>query len=494
MATFTDNGREQDAFAEFMAANHSVTPYAQADTAPAQDTRIQNISIRSDTVLDNEAPVVAGDLGITVNEGQTVVITTADLTEADPDHSGDLLTYIVTGTLHGDVLVNGVVATSFTQTDLAAGLVSFRHDGTGSSDASFTVTLQDAPGLTSAPATVTASVALDNDAPLFTSAAAFSRAENNTSVGVVAATDPDGDVITFAIAGGNDAGFFAINPNTGALRFVNSPDFETREDAGANNVYNVIVSATDSHGEATTQAISVSVTNVSEPGRTFNGGNGNQTFLGTTGNDRMDGGNGNDNLNGNDGNDDIDGGNGNDVLVGGRGHDDIEGDDGNDFLDGGVGNDHLEGDDGRDILAGGAGNDKLDGGDDDDVMDGGAGNDELAGGRGNDAMNGGDGDDILSGNDGRDVLTGGAGNDRMTGGDNSDLFVFGAGFGKDVITDLRDNDRIVIDDGLFQNFQALRAASQQVGSSVVITVDADNTITLQHTHLSSLHSNDFLFV
>ena len=52
----------------------------------------------------------------------------------------------------------------------------------------------------------------------------------------------------------------------------------------------------------------------------------------------------------------------------------------------------------------------------------------------------------------------------------------------------------MIDDGLFQNFQALRAASQQVGSSVVITVDADNTITLQHTHLSSLHSNDFLFV
>ena len=109
-------------------------------------------------MLDNEAPVVVGDLGVTVNEGQTVVITTADLTEADPDHSGDLLTYIVTGTLHGDVLVNGVVATSFTQTDLAAGLVSFRHDGTGSSDASFTVTLQDAPGLTSAPATVTASV------------------------------------------------------------------------------------------------------------------------------------------------------------------------------------------------------------------------------------------------------------------------------------------------------------------------------------------------
>ena len=92
-------------------------------------------------MLDNDAPIIVGDLGVTVDEGQTVVITTADLNEADPDHSGALLTYTVTGTVHGDVLVNGVVATSFTQADLAAGLVSFRHDGSGSPTASFTVTL-----------------------------------------------------------------------------------------------------------------------------------------------------------------------------------------------------------------------------------------------------------------------------------------------------------------------------------------------------------------
>ena len=52
VATFTDNGREQDALAEYMAAQYSVTPFADADTAPAQDTRIQNLAFRSDTVLD----------------------------------------------------------------------------------------------------------------------------------------------------------------------------------------------------------------------------------------------------------------------------------------------------------------------------------------------------------------------------------------------------------------------------------------------------------
>ena len=279
--------------------------------------------------------------------------------------------------------------------------------------------------------------------------------ENKTAVGTVAATDPDGDLFTFAIAGGDDAEFFAINPNTGALRFLHSPDFETREDANADNVYKVVVSATDAHGEATTQAISVGVTNVSEPGKTFNGGNGSQTFVGTTGNDTMNGGNGNDNLDGNDGNDNINGGNDNDTLVGGRGNDKMKGENGNDSLDGGLGDDDLEGGNGRDTLLGGAGNDDLEGNNDDDVMDGGAGNDDLEGGSGNDLLKGGDGNDELEGDNGRDILVGGDGNDKLRGGDGDDLFVFGEGFGKDVVTDFdRHDDRIAIDDGLFQNFQA----------------------------------------
>jgi 2',3'-cyclic-nucleotide 2'-phosphodiesterase (5'-nucleotidase family) len=154
VATFSDNGREQDALAEYLAKFHADTPYNQLDVGPAGDERIQNLGFRGDTVLANEAPVIAGDLAATVADGDSVVITTADLTEADPDHSGDNLTYTVTGTLNGDVLVNGAVAASFTQTDLAGGLVSFQHDGSSLDDASFTVTLEDAPGLASGPATL----------------------------------------------------------------------------------------------------------------------------------------------------------------------------------------------------------------------------------------------------------------------------------------------------------------------------------------------------
>ncbi|MBW4671526.1 MAG: choice-of-anchor I family protein [Cyanomargarita calcarea GSE-NOS-MK-12-04C] len=50
-ASFANSGGEQDAFAEFLAANFATTAYSIADVAPALDTRIQNLSVRSDSVL-----------------------------------------------------------------------------------------------------------------------------------------------------------------------------------------------------------------------------------------------------------------------------------------------------------------------------------------------------------------------------------------------------------------------------------------------------------
>ncbi|WP_299391708.1 5'-nucleotidase C-terminal domain-containing protein [Pelagibius sp.] len=49
---FADPGSEQDALAEFLLANFSTTPFGEADTDAADDTRIQNLNERSDTVLD----------------------------------------------------------------------------------------------------------------------------------------------------------------------------------------------------------------------------------------------------------------------------------------------------------------------------------------------------------------------------------------------------------------------------------------------------------
>jgi Ca2+-binding RTX toxin-like protein len=307
---------------------------------------------------------------------------------------------------------------------------------------------------------------------VITSAAAISVAENTTAVGTVTATDVDaGTTLTYSIVGGDDESKFTINTLTGALSFINAPDFEVPTDTGANNVYDVIVQVSD--GTLTdTQALAVTVNDVNEfiPGISLigtkhanvlsgNGGDdyidgkagndnlygndGNDTLIGGAGNDAMYGGKGDDHVNGDAGNDTLYGNNGSDVLDGGAGNDAMYGGSGDDNLNGGAGNDTLVGEDGNDALVGGAGNDYISGGVGNDYMDGGAGNDAMYGGSGDDNLNGGAGNDTLVGEDGNDTLVGGAGNDYisggvgndyMDGGAGKDVFAFATGSGFDIIT------------------------------------------------------------
>lgn len=49
--------------------------------------------------------------------------------------------------------------------------------------------------------------------------------------------------------------------------------------------------------------------------------------------------------------------------------------------------------------------------------------------------------------------------------------------GKNVVTDFSHGDHLEFD-GVFQNFQAVQAASHQVGADTVISLDADHSVTL----------------
>src|SRR5262249_22927417 len=205
----------------------------------------------------------------------------ADLNENDPDSSGAALNYTVTAAEHGKVLVDGKAATSFSQLQLEHGQVSFPQDGSAASEASFAGSLSDKSGLT-ATATVNGDVAVSDHAPVFKSPADVDIDENKTSVEKVKATDPDHDTFVFSIAGGDDKGFFTINPNNGELKFLNAPDFETPKDGDHNNVYKVVVAATDSHGAMSQQAIDVNVTDVHERNKSANGphsNDGNDAFV-----------------------------------------------------------------------------------------------------------------------------------------------------------------------------------------------------------------------
>ncbi len=114
------------------------------------------------------------------------------------------------------------------------------------------------------------------------------------------------------------------------------------------------------------------------------GGEGDDSLDGGEGNDELDGDKGNDMLAGGAGTDQLAGGEGNDSLDGGEDNDRLDGDKGNDLLKGGNGIDELDGAEGNDTLMGGTGNDDLDGGKGNDILVGGAGNDSLIGGAGSD--------------------------------------------------------------------------------------------------------------
>jgi hypothetical protein len=165
------------------------------------------------------------------------------------------------------------------------------------------------------------------------SSASVSVAENSLAVTNVAALDADGGAVTYAIVGGADAPRFTIDAATGALRFVSAPNFEGPTDAGANNVYDVIVSASDG-SFSDTQALAVTVTNVRE-GNTITGTSANNTIstsstvsgqpLATELEDTIYGLGGADTITSAGGADIVDGGAGNDIITGGLGADILTG-------------------------------------------------------------------------------------------------------------------------------------------------------------------------
>lgn len=75
----------------------------------------------------------------------------------------------------------------------------------------------------------------------------------------VVAQDADlpADVLTFAIVGGDHAGWFEIDISRGELRFKVGPNFEAPQDANPDGVNDVIVRVSDGRGGFDQQTIHV---------------------------------------------------------------------------------------------------------------------------------------------------------------------------------------------------------------------------------------------
>ncbi len=358
-------------------------------------------------------------------------------------------------------------------------------------------------------------------------------------IGALAVTDADGE-IAFAFTVSDDR-FKVVTDANGsrlALKSGVSLDYETESSV------TVEITATDSGGLSYKEQFNITV--LDRSGAIINGTSGNDTINGTQTvsgqslasdeNDTINGLAGNDSLSGLGGNDTISGGTGNDAINGGEGNDSIYGGAGVDNINGGVGNDtiYITGSEAiSDIMLGGTGEDaisvvgkskvSLEGFSASNSIESWIGNNTavvgtkanntldfsgltsktgiayIDGGAGNDKITGSLQADDIRGGDGNDTLNGGGGNDLLTGGKGADTFVFNGAFGKDTISGFgagakAGHDVIEFDHNQFADFADVMNHAAAVGKNVVITLDADHTVTLQAMTLSKLVTSDFHFV
>jgi VCBS repeat-containing protein len=115
----------------------------------------------------------------------------------------------------------------------------------------------------------------------------------------------------------------------------------------------------------------------------------------------------------------------------------------------------------------------------------------------NDMLIGGTGADVLDAAAGDDFVIGLSGNDQLTGGTGDDTFVFSVGSGNDVVTDFTagngTDDVLELRGFGFSDLAGFRAVSSQVGTDVVIQLNANDSITLRDVQLADLSNDDFAF-
>lgn len=190
---FTTPGSEQDALADYLLANFPVgTPYTSAtgtngaDVLPAQDTRVQNIASRTDTVIAGATPTAAfkvvGTDNIVGNAGANVLVGYAgddtivgaggaDILSGDtgndafrynaPSEGNDTIVDFGIGADFFQIsgvgfaiaainFVNGAPVAAVPTFTYSAGVLSFDADGTGGGGAQVIASLTGSPTLTGA--------------------------------------------------------------------------------------------------------------------------------------------------------------------------------------------------------------------------------------------------------------------------------------------------------------------------------------------------------
>lgn len=222
------------------------------------NTVIQPLQIAVTNV--NEAPtLVLSSSTVAVNENSQASEVLVTATAADPE--GTAVAFSLTGADAGLFNISPTGQLTFNASP------NFEQplDVGGDNTYDLSIVATDAGGLIATRA-VSVTVNNVNEGPSISSPVAISIAENTQLVAAVTGSDPDSaTTLAYSIIGGADQGKFAINAATGALSFASAAgaNFEAPTDAGANNVYDLVVQVSDGTLVAS-QTMAVTVINTQE--------------------------------------------------------------------------------------------------------------------------------------------------------------------------------------------------------------------------------------
>lgn len=204
---------------------------------PQSDTESVTVTITA----VNDVPVLTANGGATLSEGGTIVLTAAHLAATDIEDAASQLSYVVRALpVHGSLRRSGLalgVGESFTQSDIAAGLVAYVHDGSDTTADAFGFDLQDT-GLAGPTGNTFAFTVAPVDDPIVLSSAQLTVPVGGAVVlgnGAFMVADPDGPAgpIVFTVrnvsggvfertaaAGTPITSFSAAEIVAGGIRFV----------------------------------------------------------------------------------------------------------------------------------------------------------------------------------------------------------------------------------------------------------------------------------
>ena len=235
---------------ELNGSNFALTGTATEDGVTYNVYRDGNAQLRVETgVQVVTIPVFTSPAAVSVRENQV-----AAYEAAATDDEGDPLVYSLSGT---DAALFTIDANTGEVSFMAA--PDFEAPGDDDRDNVYDIIVTASDGTNSTDHNVAITVTNENDILVFTSPATANARENQTAAYEAAATDADGDTLVYSLSG-TDAALFTINADTGEVSFITAPDFEAPGDDDRDNVYDIIVTASDGTN-STDHNVAITVTN-----------------------------------------------------------------------------------------------------------------------------------------------------------------------------------------------------------------------------------------